>query len=196
MERLGYGALRSRIGTGSSSSSPSSQASPQKSSKDHVIPHAYLEKQKWRQRRTGYYQGRATHWHIRVHPDFEVLPNNTYIGKTLAHTGQLFVQDDINSAVDMMYPYVSHELDNLVEEARAYIAPPRLQVNNHLRTMPGRGRTRNWQDSLNIFEDSQIGGYQSMWDMHYMGSVISQGLQGFITVVSCASNSASIRTEC
>lgn len=50
--------------------------------------------------------------------------------------------------------------------------------------MPGRGRTRNWQDSLNIFEDSQIGGYQSMWDMHYMGSVISQGLQGFITVVS------------
>jgi Na+-translocating ferredoxin:NAD+ oxidoreductase RnfG subunit len=23
-----------------------------------------------------------------------------------------------------------------------------------------------------------------MWDMHYMGSVISQGLQGFITVVS------------
>jgi hypothetical protein len=110
----------------------------------------------------GYYQGRSTHWHIRVHPDYEILPNNTYIGKTLAHTGQLFVQDDINKAVDMMHPY----------------------INNHLRTMPGRGRTRNWQDSLNIFEDSQIGGYQSMWDMHFMGSVISQGLQGFITVVS------------
>jgi hypothetical protein len=69
----------------------------------------------------------------------------------------------------------------------------RLQVNNHLRTMPGRGRTRNWQDSLNIFEDSQIGGYQSMWDMHYMGSVISQGLQGFITVVSRLSHPAPSR---
>jgi hypothetical protein len=74
----------------------------------------------WR-RRTGYYQGRATHWHIRVHPDFEVLPNNTYIGKTLAHTGQLFVQDDINSAVDMMYPYVSYGPGqrNVVEGVRA-----------------------------------------------------------------------------
>lgn len=57
----------------------------------------------------GYYQGRATHWHIRIHPDYEVLPNNTYIGKTLAHTGQIFVQDDINKAVDMMYPYVSRD---------------------------------------------------------------------------------------
>lgn len=142
------------------------------------------------QRRTGYYQGRATHWHIRVHPDFEVLPNNTYIGKTLAHTGQLFVQDDINSAVDMMYPYVSRGLDNATWSKVLVLTARRLQVNNHLRTMPGRGRTRNWQDSLNIFEDSQIGGYQSMWDMHYMGSVISQGLQGFITVVSRASHPA------
>lgn len=34
-----------------------------------------------------------------------------------------------------------------------------------------------------------------MWDMHYMGSVISQGLQGFITVVSCASNAVPIETR-
>lgn len=49
--------------------------------------------------------------------------------------------------------------------------------------MPGRGRTRNWVDSLNIFEDSQEGGYQSMFDIKFLGGVLEQGLIGYITVV-------------
>jgi hypothetical protein len=49
--------------------------------------------------------------------------------------------------------------------------------------LPGRGRTRNWVDSLNIFEDSQVGGYQSMFDIGFLGGVLEQGLIGHITVV-------------
>jgi len=49
-----------------------------------------------------------------------------------------------------------------------------------------RGRTRNWRDSLNIFEDSHgpEGKYNPVFKLHFLGGVISQGLVGYITMVS------------
>ncbi|KAI5450608.1 hypothetical protein NCC49_002867 [Naganishia albida] len=109
----------------------------------------------------GYYTGRATHIHARIHPKWDMLPNGTFISGQMAHTGQFFVPDDINVRVDKLWPYVTNPIQDL----------------------PGRGRTRNWVDSLNIFEDSQIGGYQSMFDIQFLGGVLEQGLIGHITVV-------------
>lgn len=77
----------------------------------------------------------------------------------MAHTGQFFVPDDLNVRVDKLWPYVTNPIKDI------------------------RGRTRNWADSLNIFEDSQIGGYQSMFDIQFLGGVLEQGLIGYITVV-------------
>jgi hypothetical protein len=89
------------------------------------------------------------------------LPNGTFISRQMAHTGQFFVPDDLNVRVDKLWPYVT----------------------NPIKDLPGRGRTRNWVDSLNIFEDSQVGGYQSMFDVKFLGGVLEQGLIGYITVV-------------
>lgn len=47
-----------------------------------------------------------------------------------------------------------------------------------------RGRTRNWDDSLNIFEDSQIGGYKSTFETYLLGGVLQQGIVAYITMVS------------
>ena len=45
-----------------------------------------------------------------------------------------------------------------------------------------RGRTRNWDDGLNIFWDSQKGGYHSTFDVHLLGGVLQQGVIGYITM--------------
>jgi hypothetical protein len=48
-----------------------------------------------------------------------------------------------------------------------------------------RGRTRNWRDSLNIFEDSHgpEGKYNPVFKVDLLGGVISQGLIAYITMV-------------
>ncbi|KAE9390292.1 aromatic compound dioxygenase [Gymnopus androsaceus JB14] len=61
-------------------------------------------------------------------------------------------------------------------------------VENPIRDI--RGRTRNWRDSLNIFEDSHgpEGEYNPVFKMHLLGGVLNQGLVGFITMGINASN--------
>lgn len=46
------------------------------------------------------------------------------------------------------------------------------------------GRTRNWRDSLNIFQDSlgPEGEYNPAFKLDLLGGVISQGLIGYITM--------------
>jgi hypothetical protein len=48
------------------------------------------------------------------------------------------------------------------------------------------GRTRNWRDSYNIFEDAfgPEGKYNPIFKMHLLGGVVRQGLIGYITMVS------------
>ena len=48
----------------------------------------------------GYYTGRALHVHVKVFPDWEVLPNNSFRGGTLAHVGQFFFDDDLEAVID------------------------------------------------------------------------------------------------
>jgi hypothetical protein len=48
----------------------------------------------------GYYTGRALHVHVKVFPDWEVLPNNSFRGGSLAHVGQFFFDDDLEAVID------------------------------------------------------------------------------------------------
>jgi hypothetical protein len=45
------------------------------------------------------------------------------------------------------------------------------------------GRTRNWRDSLNIFDNSHIGGYNPVIHLEKLGVQINQGFIGYITMV-------------
>ena len=51
------------------------------------------------------------------------------------------------------------------------------------------GRTRNIDDSLNIFNESRgaEGQYNPIFKVHLLGGVVSQGLIGYITMVSFVS---------
>ncbi|TFK70257.1 aromatic compound dioxygenase [Pluteus cervinus] len=113
----------------------------------------------------GYYTGRATHIHAKVFPDWETLPNGTFKSHRMVHVGQFFFDDATNMKIDRMHPYT----DNPIADTR--------------------GRTRNWRDSLNIFEDS-LGPekeYNPVFDLQFLGGVISQGLVGYITMAVNAS---------
>jgi protocatechuate 3,4-dioxygenase beta subunit len=48
----------------------------------------------------GYYTGRAVHIHAKVFPEWEVLPNGTFTGGRLVHTGQFFFDDEVNMQID------------------------------------------------------------------------------------------------
>ncbi|KAG7439817.1 aromatic compound dioxygenase [Guyanagaster necrorhizus] len=108
----------------------------------------------------GYYTGRATHIHTKVFPSWTPLPNGTFEAGKLVHVGQFFFDDEINSQVDKMHPYTTNPIKDTV------------------------GRTRNWRDSLNIFEDSHgpEGEYNPVFRLEMLGGVINQGFAGFITM--------------
>jgi len=106
----------------------------------------------------GYYAGRATHIHTKVFPEWTVIKEkNTYRGGRLSHVGQFFFDEELNEVFDKMYPYV---------------------------TNPTIRRTRNIEDGLNIFSDSQgpEGKYNPVFKVHPLGAVVSQGLIGYITM--------------
>ncbi|KAF8656667.1 hypothetical protein AX16_002470 [Volvariella volvacea WC 439] len=108
----------------------------------------------------GYYTGRATHIHTKVFTSWTVHPNGTFSSDELAHVGQFFFDDEVNLQVDKMHPYSENPIRDTY------------------------GRTRNWRDSLNIFEDSHgpEGKYNPVFDLHLLGGVIGQGLIGYITM--------------
>lgn len=108
----------------------------------------------------GYYTGRATHVHTKVFPEWQTLPNGTFTSGRLVHTGQFFVDDKLNEAVDKISPYDRNPL-----------------------LAPGKGgRTRNWEDSLQIFDESFDNGYMPMFDIEFLGGVLQQGLIGYVTM--------------
>ncbi|KAM0752806.1 aromatic compound dioxygenase [Meredithblackwellia eburnea MCA 4105] len=106
----------------------------------------------------GYYTGRATHVHVKIHTKWEPHTNGTFTSGHMVHTGQFFVPDDINEVVDKIHPYTENPIKNLW------------------------GRTRNWADSLQIYQDSHENGYGPVFDLEFLGGVIQQGLLGSITV--------------
>lgn len=100
-------------------------------------------------------------------PKWTVLPNDTFVSDRLVHVGQFFFDDKINLRIDRMHPYSENPIAHTL------------------------GRTRNWRDSLNIFEDSHgpEGKYNPIFDLHLLGGVLSQGLIGYITMAVNASAS-------
>jgi len=108
----------------------------------------------------GYYTGRATHVHAKVFTEWAPHSNGSFSGSRLVHTGQFFFDDNINLVVDKMHPYTENPI-----------------VNTH-------GRTRNWRDSLNIFEDAAgpEGKYNPVFTLHMLGGVVRQGFVGYITM--------------
>lgn len=108
----------------------------------------------------GYYTGRSTHVHVKVHPEYDVLPNGTFTSHRLVHTGQFFVDDKLNEQIDKIQPYNENPL-----------------------LRPGQpGRTRNWEDSLQIYQGSFGNGYMPTFDIEFLGGVLQQGLIGYITM--------------
>lgn len=103
----------------------------------------------------GYYTGRATHIHAEVHMDWETTSNGTFRSKDVQYIGQFFFDDEINMKVDRMWPYWQNPVEH---------------------------RTRNWRDSLKVFQESRSGGFHPVLDIMKIGTVINQGLIGFITV--------------
>ena len=108
----------------------------------------------------GYYTGRSTHVHIKVHPEWTQLPNGSFTSGRILHTGQFFVDDHLNQEIDKIWPYNT----------------------NPIRDLPGRGRTRNWDDSLKIYQEEHHNGHQPTFEIEKLGAVIQQGLIGYITL--------------
>ncbi|KAF9527163.1 Intradiol ring-cleavage dioxygenase [Crepidotus variabilis] len=109
----------------------------------------------------GYYTGRATHIHTKVFTSWAPInENNTFTADRLAHVGQFFFDEDLNTVVDKMYPYMLNPIRHTI------------------------GRTRNLQDSLNIFNESRgiESRYNPVFKVHMLGGVISQGVVGYITM--------------
>ncbi|GAA6018653.1 hypothetical protein JCM10207_008996 [Rhodosporidiobolus poonsookiae] len=106
----------------------------------------------------GYYTGRATHVHIRVHTQWETLPNGTFTSSELIHTGQIFVPDSLNEQIDKIWPYNTNPIANKW------------------------GRTRNWVDSLGIYQDAHENGHNPEFEVLKLGGVVQQGLIGYITI--------------
>ncbi|KAG0142462.1 hypothetical protein CROQUDRAFT_662463 [Cronartium quercuum f. sp. fusiforme G11] len=103
----------------------------------------------------GYYTGRATHVHAKIHLNWTEHSNATFSSAGSAYTGQFFFPDDVNLAIDGISPY---------------------------RYNPVKDRTRNWVDSLKIFNDSHKEGFEPTFDIKKLGNVLNQGLVGFMTV--------------
>ncbi|KAJ6051784.1 uncharacterized protein N7446_006420 [Penicillium canescens] len=53
----------------------------------------------------GHYSGRATHVHVIAHVGATVLSNGTLTGGNIAHTGQMFYDQDLISQVEALSPY-------------------------------------------------------------------------------------------
>jgi len=53
----------------------------------------------------GHYLGRCAHIHIVAHLNAKVLPNNTLIGGSVPHIGQLFFDQGLVNAVEKEAPY-------------------------------------------------------------------------------------------
>jgi hypothetical protein len=60
----------------------------------------------------GWYLGRATHIHVKVHVGMNITSNSsgTYSGGHVSHTGQLFFNDTLTDLVALISPYSNHTI--------------------------------------------------------------------------------------
>src|SRR6266550_5647636 len=124
----------------------------------------------------GYYTGRTTHIHTKVFTEWETLPEGTFRSGKLAHVGQFFFEDDITEEISK----VSSSSPRICWVDKAQMYP---YITNPIKDT--FGRTRNWDDSLNIFQDSHSpeGKYNPIFKLELLGGLVRQGLIGYITMV-------------
>ncbi|PPR04197.1 hypothetical protein CVT24_010745 [Panaeolus cyanescens] len=168
----------------------------------------------------GYYTGRATHIHTKVFPEWTpIAENNTFKAGRLAHTGQFFFDEELNMVVDKppFYKYMNCSPSSLILTSDSFylylaVLASILRLSSSILMNPNAdhrfsysqmypyvinpikdtiGRTRNVQDSLNIFHDSfgPEGQYNPVFKTHLIGGVVSQGLIAYITMAVNASAS-------
>ncbi|KAG8933411.1 hypothetical protein FRC01_009407 [Tulasnella sp. 417] len=65
----------------------------------------------------GWYSGRTTHIHVRVHVGGQVTANGTYIGGSITHTGQTFFGEDLYTMMQSMWPYTLSSVVRLSNSA-------------------------------------------------------------------------------
>jgi protocatechuate 3,4-dioxygenase beta subunit len=101
----------------------------------------------------GHYDGRTTHHHMVAHLNASVLPNNTLSGGIVAHVGQIFWNQDLIYLVESSYPYNTNNIT---------ITP-------------------NADDR--VFQTETEDDSDPVTDYVYLGTDLSEGLFGWITIV-------------
>lgn len=59
----------------------------------------------------GFYSGRAQHLHVKAHVNGTVAENNTFVGGSVVHTGQLFFAQSTLDVVNTIFPYTEDPND-------------------------------------------------------------------------------------
>lgn len=104
----------------------------------------------------GFYVERTIHIHTQVFTDWVLRDNGTVANGNLVSTGQLYFEEDLEEQIMALEPYVSH-----------------TEIN----------RTRNYEDSQDIFTESQVGGYNAVFDIAPLdGENVENGMVGYITM--------------
>ncbi|KAF7327213.1 Aromatic compound dioxygenase [Mycena kentingensis (nom. inval.)] len=118
----------------------------------------------------GWYSGRAQHFHIKVYPDGYIASNGTFVvNSTALHTGQFFFDNETLTAVAATSPYSENAI--------------------------------SWDDRVNNEDDQWYPyqsalGYNADMDITWVGSSITDGLVGSITIgLNMSYSSPELSTE-
>jgi hypothetical protein len=101
------------------------------------------------------------------------------------HVGQFFFDDEVNVEVDKVNICV-HLFVAASKSAKFHVYALQIYPYSKNPIAHTFGRTRNWDDFNNIFDDAwgPEGKYNPIFKMHLLGGIINQGLIGYITMVS------------
>lgn len=64
----------------------------------------------------GWYEGRTVHIHIKIHIGGYVAANGSYVAGHVAHTGQLYFDDDFTTETMSYYPYTNDTNNRITNE--------------------------------------------------------------------------------
>ncbi|KAI4222988.1 MAG: hypothetical protein L6R36_005751 [Xanthoria steineri] len=101
----------------------------------------------------GFYSGRAQHVHVKAHVNGTVAENNTFVGGSVVHTGQLFFAQSTLDVVNTIFPYTEDPND--------------ITLNSVDQVIQGQANTTY---------------YNAVAETRSLGYNISAGLIGFINI--------------
>lgn len=119
----------------------------------------------------GYYSGRAQHVYVKAHVNGTVTSNNTFVGGSVVHTGQLFFAHSTLDMVHTFYPY-TEDLNTFNPNTGQYLKPSIVQ----------------FEQSDIFLADQVVQGqanasyYNALVETRSLGVNVSAGLIGFINI--------------